>query len=89
MINGHTYSNREMTVTFKQPTRVAYVGSPSFTSADFVEWEQLQSYTDNTTMRFPYGMMTLDNKNTETDITYTDEVHGESYVDHSIPTDSG
>ena len=31
MINGHTYSNREVTVTFKQPTRVAYVGSPSFT----------------------------------------------------------
>ena len=78
-----------MTIAFIQPTRVAYVGSPSFTSADFVEWEQLQSYTDNTTMRFPYGMMTLDNKNTETDITYTDEVHGESYVDHSIPTDSG
>ena len=73
MINGHTYSNREMTVTFKQPTRVAYVGSPSFTSADNVDWEQPQSYMASTTMRFPYGVMTLDNKNTETDITYMDD----------------
>ena len=88
MISDHTYSNREMTVTFKQPTRVAYVGSASFTSADFVDWEQPQSYMANTTIRFPYGMMTLDNKNTETDITYTDEVHGESHVDHPIPTDT-
>ena len=61
-----------MTVTFKQPTRVAYVGSASFTSADFVDWEQPQSYTANTTIRIPYGTMTLDNKNAETDITYTD-----------------
>ena len=73
MHNGYEYSNREMTVTFKQPTRVAYVGSPSFTSADFVEWEQPQSYTANTTIRFPYGMMTLDNKNVETDIMYMDD----------------
>ena len=61
-----------MTETFKQPTCVAYVGSPSFTSADFVDWEQTQSYMANTTMRFPYSMMTLDDKNAETDITYTD-----------------
>ena len=73
MHNGYEYSNREMTATFKQPTRVVHVGSPSFTSADFVGWEQPQSYTANTTMRFPYGMMALDNKNTETDITYTDD----------------
>ena len=73
MINGHTYSNREMTATFIQPTRVAYVGSPSFTSADFVEWEQPQSYTANTTIRFPYGVMTLSDKAAETDITYTDD----------------
>ena len=53
MINGHTYSNREMTVTFIQPTRVAYVGSPSFTSADFVDWKQPQSYMANTTIHFP------------------------------------
>ena len=70
--NCYEYSNREITVTFKQPTRVAYVGSPSFTSADFVDWAQPQSYTASTTMRFPYGMMTLDDKNAETDITYTD-----------------
>ena len=76
MHNGYEYSNREMTVTlnFKQPTRVAYVGSPSFTSADFIEWEQPQSYMANTTMHFPYGMMTLNNKNAETDIMYTDDV---------------
>ena len=63
MHNGYEYSNREMTVTlnFKQPTRVAYVGSPSFTSADFIEWEQPQSYTANTTIRFPYGVMILSN----------------------------
>ena len=73
MISGHTYSNREMTATFIQPTRVAYVGSPSFTSADFIDWEQPQSYTTTTTMRFPYGVMSLDDKNAETDITYTDD----------------
>ena len=72
MISGHKYSNREMTVTFKQPTRVGFIGSHSFTSADFVDWEQPQSYTANTTIRIPYGTMTLDNKNAETDITYTD-----------------
>ena len=70
--NGYKYSNREMTVTFKQPTRVGFIGADSFTSADFVDWEQPQSYTANTTIRIPYGTMTLDNKNAETDITYTD-----------------
>ena len=73
MISGHTYSNREIVISFIQPTRVAFVGSPSFTSVDFVDWEQPQSYTATTTIRFPYGMMTLDNKNAETDITYTDD----------------
>ena len=58
MHNGYEYSNREMIMTFKQPTGVANVGSPSFTSADSVEWEQPQSYTANTTMSFPYGTMT-------------------------------
>ena len=62
-----------MTIAFIQPTRVAYVGSPSFTSADFIDWEQPQSYTTTTTMRFPYGVMSLDDKNAETDITYTDD----------------
>ena len=52
MINRSVFTNREMTVTFKQPTRVAYVGSPSFTSSDFIEWEQPQSYTASTTIRF-------------------------------------
>ena len=83
MISGHTYSNRDMTVSFKQPTRVAYVGSPSFTSADFIEWEQYQSYTASTTIRFPYGMMTLDNENAETDITYTDDTVNHTW---SIPS---
>ena len=60
--NGYKYSNRDMTVTIKQPTRVAYVGSPSFTSADSVDWEQPQSHTANTTMSFPYGTMTTARK---------------------------
>ena len=83
MINGHTYSNREMTATFIQPTRVAYVGSPSFTSADFIDWEQSQSYTASTTMRFPYGVMSLDGENAETDITYTDDTVNHTW---SIPS---
>ena len=53
MINRSVFTNREMTVTFIQPTRVAYVGSSSFTSADFVDWEQPQSYMANTTIHFP------------------------------------
>ena len=77
LLNRSVFTNREMTVTFIQPTRVAYVGSPSFTSADFYDWEQPQSYTANTTIRFPYGMMTLDEGGSsgspETDITYTDD----------------
>ena len=73
MINKKAYYDRKVTIAFKQPTRVAYVGSPSFTSADFIEWEQPQSYMASTTIRFPYGMMTLDDKNAETDITYTDD----------------
>ena len=73
IINCHTYSNREMVISFIQPTRVGFIGSHSFTSADFVEWEQPQTYTASTTIRFPYGMMTLDNENAETDITYTDD----------------
>ena len=73
MHNGYKYSKREMTVTFKQPTRVAYVGTPSFTIGSFIEWEESQTYETVSTMRFPYGMMTLDDKNVETDITYTDD----------------
>ena len=80
MHNGHTYSNREMVVSFIQPTRVAYARSPSFTSVDFVDWEQLQSYTANTTMRFPYGMVTLDNENVETDITYMDDTANHTWT---------
>ena len=52
MINGYTFTNREMTIAFIQPTRVAYVGnqrfpgtmkssqfvaSPSFTSTTFLD----------------------------------------------------
>ena len=73
MINTSVFTNREMTVAFIQPTRVAYVGSPSFTSGSFVEWEQPQTYESDTTMRFPYGVMSLDGENVETDITYTDD----------------
>ena len=73
MINTSVFTNREMTVAFIQPTRVAYVGSPSFTSGSFIEWEQPQTYESDTTMRFPYGVMSLDGENVETDITYTDD----------------
>ena len=93
--NGYTYSNHEMTRSFKQPSRVYFAfpvtlldeggseASPGTASlfhdsplqplASFVDWEQPQSYTANTTMRFTYGMMTLDDKNAETDMTYTDD----------------
>ena len=73
MINRSVFTNREMTVAFIQPTRVAYVGSPSFTTGSFIEWEQPQTYESDTTMRFPYGVMSLDGENVETDITYTDD----------------
>ena len=82
--NGYTYSNREMAISFNQPARV-YFASPVTLLGDnslqplasFVEWEQPQSYTANTTIRFPYGMMTLGEEGSsaslETDITYTDD----------------
>ena len=73
MINTSVITNREMTVSFKQPTRVAYVGSPSFASGSFIEWEQPQTYETVSAMRFPYGVMSLDGENVETDITYTDD----------------
>ena len=83
MINTSVFTNREMTVSFKQPTRVAYVGSPSFTSGSFIEWEQPQTYKSDTTMCFPYGMMSLDDKNVETDITYMDDTTTHTW---SIPS---
>ena len=97
MINTSVFTNREMTVAFKQPTRVAYVGSPSFTSGSFIEWEMPQTYESDTTMRFPYGVMSLDGENVETDITYTDDaqtIHVEHndaqtiHVEHTITIDS-
>ena len=79
--NGYTYSNRETTISFNQPARVYFASpvtllgdSPLQPLASFVEWEQPQSYTVNTTIRFPYGVMTLDDTAAETDITYTDDV---------------
>ena len=80
MIKGSTYSDRAVSIEFIQPTRVTYVRNdevvvPSL--ATFVDWEQSESYTANTTIRFPYGMMTLDEEGSsaspETDITYTDD----------------
>ena len=73
IIIGLTYSNREMTISFIQLSRVGFIVSHSLTPADFVEWEQLHSYTADTMIRFPYGMITMDNKNAETDITYMDD----------------
>ena len=84
MINTSVITNREMVASFKQPTRVAYVGgTPSFASGDFIEWEMPQTYESDTTMRFPYGVMTLDDKNVETDITY---VEGDTTHTWSIPS---
>ena len=84
--NGYTYSNREMTISFNQPARVYFAspavllddvpssGNVSQSLASFVDWEQPQSYTASTTIRFPYGVMSLDGENVETDITYMDDV---------------
>ena len=72
-----------MTIAFIQPTRVAYVGSPSFTSADFVDWDQPQSYTTTTTIRFPYGLMILDDCASSHDITYRDDTVSHTW---SIPS---
>ena len=50
MINTSVITNREMVASFKQPTRVAYVGgTPSFASGDFIEWEMPQTYESDTT----------------------------------------
>ena len=79
MISGYTYSNREMTIFFIQPIRVGFIGSHSFTSNDFVDWEQSQSYTDNTTIRFPNHMMVLNKEDEETSITYTDDTQTQTW----------
>ena len=83
MISGHTYTNYEMTMTFKQPTRVASVDLYPPSLATFVDWEQSQSFTANTTIRFPYGMMTLDDSVADTDITYTADTVSHTW---SIPS---
>ena len=77
MIKGSTYSDRAVSFDFIQPTSVTYVRNdevvvPSL--ATFVDWDQPQSYMTNTTIRFPYGMMTLDDSAAEIDITYTDDI---------------
>ena len=36
MINGHTYWNCEMIISFIQPTRIVYALSQSFNSDDFI-----------------------------------------------------
>ena len=73
MINGYEYSNREMTIEFIQLTRVVYVGNdeiiPSY--ATFVDWDQFESYMTISTIRFLYGMMTLNDSAAKTNVTYT------------------
>ena len=88
--NGYTYSNREITIAFNRPARVYFASSVTFLDdsplqplASFVEWEQPQSYMASTTIRFPYGMMSLDGENVETDITY---VEGDTTHTWSIPS---
>ena len=83
LLNRSVFTNREMTVSFHQPTRVAYVGSPWFTSGSFIEWELPQTYETVSSMRFPYGVMSLDGENAETDITYTDDTTTHTW---SIPS---
>ena len=80
--NGYTYSNREFTLSFKQPTRVHFVDPPSF-NADgfrgFIDWEQETSYEFSTTIRFPYHVMVLDSSD-ETPITYTDDTQTHTWI---------
>ena len=73
MINGYEYSNREMTIAFIQLTRVVYVGNDEIIPfyATFVDWDQFESYMTNSTIRFFYGMMTLNDSAAKTNITYT------------------
>ena len=80
--NGYTYSNREFTLSFKQPTRVHFVDPPSF-NADgfrgFIDWEQGTPYEFSTTIRFPYHVMVLDSSD-ETPITYTDDTQTHTWI---------
>ena len=73
MINGYEYSNRKMTIEFLQLTRVAYVRNDEIipSLATFVDWDQFESYMTNSTIRFFYGMMTLNDSAAKTNITYT------------------
>ena len=79
--NGYTYSNREFTLSFKQPTRVHFVDPSSF-NADgfrgFIDWEQ-GSYEFSTTIRFSYHVMVLDSSD-ETPMTYTDDTQTHTWI---------
>ena len=48
---------------------------------------QPQTYETVSAMRFPYGVMSLDGENVETDITYTDDAQT-IHVEHTITIDS-
>ena len=72
--SGYTYSNRQVNIVFNRLSKVNIASSavlldedrhgsfPPFVSDDFIEWEQPQSYMTHTTIRFPYGVMILDNE---------------------------
>ena len=84
MINGNTYSDRAVSIEFIQPTRIGFTQSTSFASDDFIEWSADDSYLPTTMIRFPYGMMTLENEYAvEISITYTAHT-----VSHTWPISS-
>ena len=95
--NGYEYSNREMTISFKQPARVHFAsptvlfddvpsdgGAPQLL-ASFIDWEQSQSYTTHTTIRFPYHVLVL-SEGEETSLTYTEPTGDTQTKIWSIPS---
>ena len=79
--NGYTYSNREMTISFKKHAHVHFVSSQSFNSDSFkgfFDW-LLGFYDHSTTIRLPYHMIVLSEEGEETTITYTDDTQTQTW----------
>ena len=65
--NKYTYLNRGMTIFFKQPARIHFVGANPLLNADsfkgFIDWRQSQivpTYDYSAMIRFPFHVMVLD-----------------------------
>ena len=72
--NGYTYSNRDMSISFKKHAHVHFVSPQSFnldSFKGFFVW-LLGFYDHSTTIRLPYHMMVLSEEGEETSITNTD-----------------